>query len=250
MCQFVLIRFTAISQRARSTSRKRPVHDEGFEELSHNASLAGVLSGSYPGRSTLSSHSSPVSAHSHPSPPQTVLEHPQESSPHLLSTGAYAINIPQSPTVQLSTSSSQFDYDFTLPQSPTDPRWNGDSSSGAGGFNSNYPPPTPTTIDTSYLNFGAPTNDLPMSLTGLTTSTDSNGFNGPGLPFRGLDYIRNYNPGGYGVNDSDALWQTFDSGSFGFDPEMAFSFGDLTADEQTGGDGQQQQQHSWATNGQ
>lgn len=91
-----------------------------------------------------------------------------------------------------------------------------------------------------------------MSLTGLTTSTDSNGFNGPGLPFRGLDYIRNYNPGGYsgGVNDSDALWQTFDSGAFGFDPEMAFSFGDLTADEQPVGDGQQQQQHSWAPNGQ
>ena len=90
-----------------------------------------------------------------------------------------------------------------------------------------------------------------MSLSGITTPSEPNGFNGPGLPFRGLDYIRNYNPGGYlGSSDQDALWQTFDSSGFGFDPEMAFSFGDLTdltVDEQSGGaDGQQQ---SWS-NGQ
>lgn len=195
----------------------------------------------------MSAHSSPVSAHSHPSPPQTVLEHPAESSPsQVLSTnGSYNLGIPQSPTLNISTSSTQFDYDFGLPQSPTDSRWDAASASG---FTNNFPPQTPTTIDTSYLNFGAPANDLPMSLTGLTAPSEPNGFNGPGLPFRGLDYIRNYNLGGFmGSSDQDSLWQTFDSGSFGFDPEMAFTFGDLTVDGEPGGDGQQQQ--PW-TNGQ
>lgn len=66
--QFVLIHsFTAISQRARSTSRKRPMHDDGFEELTHNASLATVLSSSYPGRSALSSHTA------HPFPLTVIL---------------------------------------------------------------------------------------------------------------------------------------------------------------------------------
>ncbi|THH33707.1 hypothetical protein EUX98_g391 [Antrodiella citrinella] len=236
-------RHDPISQRARSTSRKRPVsREEEFAELGQNASLASVLSSSYPGRSTLSAHSSPVSAHSHPSPPQTVLEHPSESSPpHLLPTSAYAISIPQSPTVQVSNSGS-FDYDFGLPQSPTDSRWNGDGASSsqvAAGFANNGFNPAAGTIDTSYLNFGAPTNDLPMSLSGLTTPADSNGFNGPGLPFRGLDYIRNYNPAGYLSSSDQDIWQTFDSGSFGFDPEMAFTFGDLTVDEHPG-EGQQQ----------
>lgn len=159
-----------------------------------------------------------------------------------MSPSTFGIAIPQSPTVQVSQSSS-FDYDFGLPQSPTDSRWGGDVASGSQ-FNNGFSPQTPTTIDTSYLNFGAPTNDLPMSLSGLTTPSEPNGFNGPGLPFRGLDYIRNYNTGGFLGSDQDSLWQTFDSGSFGFDPEMAFTFGDLAVDEHPG-DGSSSQQ--WAT---
>ncbi|KAH8106241.1 fungal-specific transcription factor domain-containing protein [Cristinia sonorae] len=245
-------RHDPISQRARSTSRKRPVsREEEYAEMGSSASLASVLSGSYQGRPTLnaSAHSSPVSAHSHPSPPQTVLEYQESTPPHGLSAGSFGLSIPQSPTVQV-PGSSQFDYDFGLPHSPTDPRWNGDSASTSqAGFSNNFPQ-TPTTIDTSYLNFNAPTNDLPMSLTGLTTPSEPSGFNGPGLPFRGLDYIRNYNPSGYlGATDQDGLWQTFDSGTFGFDPEMAFTFGDFNGDEH-GGDGQQQHSQQWSSAGQ
>ncbi|KAI9001236.1 fungal-specific transcription factor domain-containing protein [Trametes punicea] len=102
------------------------------------------------------------------------------------------------------------------------------------------------------------------SVGGTGTTPPSAGFAAPGLPFRGLDYIRNYDPasgspgasggtggGGGGGNgngggggpsssssaflgDQEQYWQTtFDSGAFGGDPEMAFTLGgDFTLDAQ------------------
>lgn len=242
--------FSALSQRARSTSRKRPLDEERHEM---NPSLASVLSSSYPGRSSISAHSSPASANSHPSPPSTVLEHPLESSPHMMSANSFGMA--QSPTIGIPP--GHFEYDFALSQSPpNDGRWNGQNDSMGSGSNnvnmgyannSGFSPTNPT-IDTSYLQFGGGP-DMNVDVTGgLSTTPPSATFAGPGLPFRGLDYIRNYNnPGpssnGYsmGGNDiyQDALWQTFDPGAFGLDPEVPFSFGDFTVDEQ---DNSQQQQ--------
>ena len=75
---------------------------------------------------------------------------------------------------------------------------------------------------------------LDMTLPAIPTNAPSPGFSGPGLPFRGLDYIWNYNPSGY-MLDQEGLWQTFDPGAFGLDPEIPFTLGDIN--EQT--DGQQ-----------
>ena len=236
----VLTPLTALSQRARSTSRKRP-HDEGdFQDLG-GSSLATILSSSYPGRSNLSNHSSPISVHSHPSPPTTVLEHPHESTPHLMNTNSFGVNIPQSPT------SAVPPYDYGLSQSPPDGRWNGQNDvNGLGqlasgsqpSFSGNgYAAPNPT-IDTSYLTY--PSQDLGMNVPGLSTTPPSAGFPGPGLPFRGLDYIRNYNNTGYSIGtDQDGLWQTFDPNAFGIDPDIPFTLGDLTVDDPDG------QQNHW-----
>ncbi|CAL1702336.1 unnamed protein product [Somion occarium] len=253
--QAPLYRHDPLSQRARSTSRKRPLDETDLHEF--NPSLASVLSSSYPGRSSLSAHSSPVSANSHPSPPTTVLEHPLESSPHVMSANSFGMGLPQSPTIGVPP--SHFEYDFGLSQSPpTDGRWNGQADpniastsqqGNLGGYPSNTGfSPTNPTIDTSYLTtYGGP--DLNVNLSGLSTTPPSAGFAGPGLPFRGLDYIRNYNPAGpsgysLGGNDlnQDALWQTFDPGAFGYDPEIPFTLGDFALDEQDGG-----QQQQWST---
>ncbi|KAI0080746.1 hypothetical protein K474DRAFT_1589402 [Panus rudis PR-1116 ss-1] len=251
--QAVSYRHDPLSQRARSTSRKRPLDESDFHDFG-STSLASVLSSSYPGRSTLSAHGSPVSANSHPSPPGTLLEHPLESSPHMISASSFGMNPPQSPTVQMPP--GQFDYEFGLSQSPpAENRWNGGTESSIasgsqghlGGYsNNNSFSPNPT-IDTSYLNFNSP--DLNMGISGgLSTTPPSAGFAGPGLPFRGLDYIRNYDPAGsssgymMGNNDQDALWQTFDPGAFGLDPELPFTLGDLTVDDHH----DVQQQHPWS----
>ena len=51
-----------------------------------------------------------------------------------------------------------------------------------------------------------------------------------GLPFRGLDFIRNYNPSGYLAGDQDSLWQSYDPGAFGYDPDLPFTLGDANND--------------------
>jgi hypothetical protein len=48
------------------------------------------------------------------------------------------------------------------------------------------------------------------------------------LPFRGLDFIRNYSLSGYGAGEQDSLWQSYDAGAFGYDPDLAFTLGDTT----------------------
>jgi hypothetical protein len=85
--------------------------------------------------------------------------------------------------------------------------------------------------DAGYYNYDAP--DF-SSYPTLSTTPPSSSFAASGLPFSGLDYIRNYNPGTY-ITDSemDSLWQTFDPGTFGYDPEIPFSLADVSTAEQT-----------------
>ncbi|OCH94255.1 hypothetical protein OBBRIDRAFT_769925 [Obba rivulosa] len=246
--------------RARSTSRKRP-HDEDYL---HEAGgpYAAVLSSSYPGRSTLSAHSSPVSASSHPSPPNPTLDGSQGSqdpSPQMVPSHSFGtINVPASPAVQIPSSSARFDFDYGLSQSPSE-RWNpvhgGDTGQlrlFPGGAQSSYAPPHPphhpyspvsyapqaSPLEAAYPAFDGP--DMGMGVYGLSGTPPSAGFAAPGLPFRGLDYIRNYNPGGYAAGgDQDQLWQSFDGGVFGLDPEIPFTLGEFAADGQHL-DGQQQ----------
>jgi hypothetical protein len=51
----------------------------------------------------------------------------------------------------------------------------------------------------------------------------------PGLPFAGLDFIRNYNnPEAYGLSGiDDSLWQAIDPGAFHYDPDVPWSLTDL-----------------------
>lgn len=73
------------------------------------------------------------------------------------------------------------------------------------------------------------TSDL-STMTGLSTTPPLSSFAASGLPFRGLDYIRNYNPSGYITGDQDSLWQSYDPGAFGYDPDIPFTLGDIHQD--------------------
>ena len=228
---------TALSQRARSTSRKRP-HADDYQDF-NNPSLAGVLSGSYPGRSTLSSHSSPVSVNSHPSPPsrlETTLEASPTLVPNTLPGNSFGMGMapPQSPTGV----SNRFSYDFGVSQSPPEARWAGPGESSSGGYGAGYlvqqqaqQQAQQQQVDSTYLPFESSTAALDIGLPAIPTNAPSTGFSGPGLPFRGLDYIRNYNPNGY-MLDQEGLWQTFDPGAFGLDPEIPFTLGDLSEQQE------------------
>ncbi|KAJ3531383.1 hypothetical protein NM688_g7583 [Phlebia brevispora] len=140
----------------------------------------------------------------------------------------------------VSSTSSRFSYDFNASQSPPDNRWAGPSESnvsklyeaanqqtGTSNYSNGYMLQQQPSLDQSYLPFDGTGGDMNMALQPLPANAPSSGFSGPGLPFRGLDYIRNYNPGGYMVGqDQEGLWQTFDPGAFGFDPEIPFTLGD------------------------
>jgi hypothetical protein len=67
--------------------------------------------------------------------------------------------------------------------------------------------------------------DLPGAMSGLSTTPPSANFAANGLPFRGLDYIKNYNTG-YSLGDQDVLWQSYDPGAFTYDPDIPFTLGD------------------------
>lgn len=59
---------------------------------------------------------------------------------------------------------------------------------------------------------------------GLSITPPTALFDAPGLPFRGLDYMRNYCPGSYTIgSDQDSLWQSYATGAFGYDPDLPFS---------------------------
>jgi len=73
--------------------------------------------------------------------------------------------------------------------------------------------------------------DSAMGSTSATTDTPpTSAFAEPGLPFPGLDFIRNFNPGGISEDSheqQDALWRSFDAGEFKYDPDLQFTFGDF-----------------------
>lgn len=154
-----------------------------------------------------------------------------------------SFGVPQSPTVQI-PNSSQYSYDFGMAQSPRDGSWgsqrpdsNGtifEDASQAGYNMQNYSSGLPS-------NYMDQLNDLGSSMGSMAGSPPAlNGFVGPGLPFRGLDFIRNYNPSGYMSNDQDAWQASFDATNFGMDPELPFTLGDatigdLSVDGQDGG---------------
>lgn len=96
-----------------------------------------------------------------------------------------------------------------------------------------YNPLAQGMMDDSLMAYGSTLDSLlglqqPMSTQGDTPPTSS--FATTGLPFAGLDFIRNYTPGGYG-DGQDGLWQGFDGGEFRYDPDLPFSLGELMEGE-------------------
>lgn len=83
-------------------------------------------------------------------------------------------------------------------------------------------------MESNYLTYDA-SSDM-GGLSGLSTTPPTASFAAPGLPFRGLDYIRNYNPGVYSPSGDQDLWQSFDPGAFGYDPELPFVLSDFSVD--------------------
>ena len=191
------------------------------------------------------------------------------------------LNLPQSPTVQIP--GQRYDYEFGV-SSPATDKWASpamdanelkffpsdtqqqqqsqpQSAFGHGHSRSFSGPLTGLDTSSPYISgldgndFGAgmydgfsPATATAAAAGGTGTTPPSAGFAAPGLPFHGLDYIRNYNPtsGGAGVGPSSATfaadqeqyWQSsFDT--FGVDPEMSFNFGnDFTTDGQWPSGGQ------------
>ncbi|KAF5393813.1 hypothetical protein D9757_000221 [Collybiopsis confluens] len=216
------------TSRARSSSRRRGQNEDierpgGSMPYFHNLSSP----------TTGSNHSSPASVNL-PSPIATVNDG-QEASPTLASaqtTHSFSYGSPGMSSAQIP--SPRYDsFEFgTLNnfQGPSQP-WSGqvDIYSPSdnimyGGSNGVYP----SSLE-GYSTFDS-SNDLNGGLTGLSSTPPGALFDAPGLPFRGLEFIRNYSSGGYSAGDNfmgeESLWQSYDPTAFNYHPDLPFTLGD------------------------
>ncbi|EJD01089.1 uncharacterized protein FOMMEDRAFT_88846 [Fomitiporia mediterranea MF3/22] len=95
-----------------------------------------------------------------------------------------------------------------------------------------YNPLAQGMLDQNILAYGSTLDSLLGLQQPMDTQDDappSSSFDTAGLPFAGLDFIRNYTPGIYG-DGQDGLWQGFDGGEFRGDPDLPFSLGELNMD--------------------
>ena len=228
-------------ERPRSTSRRR---DHNVNDPLDRSNMTPYYQPFSPtsGRPSSSTNSSPASAHL-PSPSMPVLDNPPDSNTRPVSASPYNYT-PISPA---QTSSPHYDYDYNPRSNPLSAsntqQWGSnedtrgldmDMYSGGPSDTSMYPNTSGTCGYTSPVDAPFPGYEtLPdHMMSGLSGTPPSSSFAVSTLPFRGLDYIRNYNPGGYPANEQDSLWQSFDPGAFGFDPDLPFSLGDSTLDLQ------------------
>ena len=195
---------------------------------SNLSAYSGVFSSPQMG-SKSSPHSSPASVNL-PSPSMSNMEPTQQKdgSPHLAGATPYnytplsPLHVPSSYDYgmhhsPLATSSHQWD------SGPGDHRAVDNYTSGCQSGSLPYATyeRSSSGIDPSW--YGSPSD---VGYTHLSTTPPTSSFPAPGLPFLGLDYIRNYSTNGYSAIDQDSLWQTLDSGAFGIDPELPFTFGE------------------------
>ncbi|KAK2466519.1 hypothetical protein APHAL10511_002161 [Amanita phalloides] len=205
------------AHRARSSSRRRG-HDEDVSERG-NFNYYQQFHSPKSNPTISSAQSSPASVNL-PSPGIPVLENVQPQSATNFNNFATPISPVQS------SSPNHFDYDYsmqsTLNQSSS--HW----SSTNDGYNLEMFPASQdsTTFTTPYSDGAYPgfdAGDVNNTMSSLSPTTPPSSFAATGLPFRGLDFIRNYNSGGYSSGEQDALWQSFDPGAFGYDPELPFT---------------------------
>lgn len=159
----------------------------------------------------------------------SVGEHFQDSSPKLTATSTTASNFHYgSPTLSPTITSPRYDYnDYGVQQQQNLHQWNG-SQSDRQSLDLGYPSPqdqmsyaSPYGYD--YIHPGyEPSNDM----TGLSTTPPTASFAATGLPFPGLEFIRNYNSTGYAIGEQDSLWHSYDPGAFEYNPDIPFNLGD------------------------
>jgi hypothetical protein len=242
---FILVKlFSTTGQRARSTSRRRG-HDEP-EALDRSTNTPYFQSfssptGSGPRTGGSSTHSSPASVNL-PSPVPPVLspdqnQTQQDPSPRLSANANYTFTSPLSPANLPSPHRYDFEYGVqpsALSQTNLQ-QWNGNNGEqqifGAGSQDTSLYANAFGAFGSGIEGYGGfDTGDLSGGYTGLSTTPPSSSFNAAGLPFRGLDFIRNYNPAGYLPGEQDSLWQSYDPGAFGYDPDLPFNLGDTNSD--------------------
>lgn len=233
--RFVTRLVITAAHRARSSSRRRG-HDEDAPE---RGSLAYYQQFHSPkSNPTISSSQSSPASVNLPSPAMPVLENVQENSTQ----SATSFNNFMSPISPVHSSSPSFDYEYPMQSSLCQPsaQWSnaGDArlemfsaSQDSIAFTTSFNPYT-SPVDGSFTGYDA--GDINNTIPSLSTTPPSSSFATTGLPFRGLEFIRNYNPGGYSTGEQDALWQSFDPGAFGYDPELPFVLGDFSTETQEG----------------
>ena len=129
-------------------------------------------------------------------------------------------------------SSQRYEYEYGVPPSALSQsnvqQWNVEQQTPEQALFGNPFGPYASPLD-SYGGYDL-SSDFSGGLTGVSSGPPSSSFAASGLPFRGLDFIRNYNPSGFVTGDQDSLWQSYDPGAFGYDPELPFSLGDTCND--------------------
>jgi hypothetical protein len=169
----------------------------------------------------------------------SVLDNPPDANP-----GVSSSPFNYTPISPVQTASLQYDYDYNphsnpLSHSNSQPWGSNEDPRGLdmysnGPETSLYPNTSGTYGYTSPVDAPFPGYETLSDhmMPGLSGTPPSSSFAVSTLPFRGLDYIRNYNPGGYSASEQESLWQSFDPSAFGYDPDLPFSLGDSTLDLQ------------------
>lgn len=175
-----------------------------------------------------------------------------------------SMNPPLSPMSRAPSGHSSFEFDFSMPSTASNPNpfaqqnadnghWDGQSgqSNGANGIgmftnggqgNENVFQPTSaydmpsSALDSSFFSYDNNTSSqLGVGFPGMASIAPSTHFPAPGLPFRGLDFIRNFDTGNEGYQTQDSMGIGFDAGAFRMDPEIGFNLADFTHFDQPNG---------------
>ncbi|KAJ7507534.1 fungal-specific transcription factor domain-containing protein [Mycena galericulata] len=223
------------AQRARSSSRKRGHDDgEGNERTSNSlASYYQSFASPTSAQASTSPHSSPASVNV-PSPVPILDKNSPQPSPTLVPTSIY--NYPLSPT----SNPSQYELEYGMQPSPlshsNDPHhWNGSGEPhGVDIYPSTYSSSTYGGYDVDSRNYQYGQSDMSGgNLAELSSTPPIASFAAPGLPFRGLEFIRNYGNGNsYSMGEQDSsMWQSYDPGAFEYNPDLPFTLGDMSSDD-------------------
>ena len=234
-CRFEILTYLPnAAQRARSASRKRG-HDESEESPTQSGPYRLQYQLGF-GRTNLSPHSSPTSAKSYPSPSLPHADPSLERSPPIVNAPSFGSwNGPVSPIGGV-PSPARYDFDFSQgpfgTQQHRGERWAYESDQFLGSSHSMVPGGSyeqPPTVDPSYLGYGSSAvgSDFFGSSSSAAPAAGTSFLSG-GLPFHGLDYLRNFDPEG---GEQETLGQGFDAGAFRYDPEIPFALSELSKDQ-------------------